>query len=632
MKTVLFLAFILLAQVPLKAQGKDQAELKEYFFDAEFFFAQEEYPDALYDYMELYNNGFSEHANINYRMGICYLNIPGQKEKSISHLLEAVKDVSKKYSESNFKQKSAPYDTYLFLGNAYRVNNRLSEAMVAYNQYKEIAGTAEEIKYADQQISACNTALRFMNDPLRIRLTNLGDSVNGNADNFKGVISGDGKTLLYMNELPFYDAVYFSRFRENGWSSPINITPLLQSDGDQYVTSVSYDGKQLFLTKEDAFNSDIYVSRFENGKWSKSLPLTGQNINTKYWESHASISKDGKTLYFTSNRKDGVGDMDIYVTKLQVGSQWGLPVNLGAAINTPLNEDTPFITENDSMLYFSSQGHENMGGYDIFVSKLNASGQWSKPENIRYPINTTDDDLFFYPWDNARVGYISLIREGGFGKADIYAVQPDNDKPLPVILAEFYEKHEKPAAPALAEIKPSDTPITPIIPVSPVTPVSPEPAQPSEPAQPAQPVVQANPKEIELDPVYFAFDNFQLNDAGKKQLDIVYQLLKDYPVVHVRLIGHADAKGPADYNLKLSEKRAAAVMRYFTGKGIETGRMETRGMGEKNFAAINSNTDGSDNPEGRRLNRRVEYEIIGADDTLIIIRTPSIPENLKFKE
>jgi outer membrane protein OmpA-like peptidoglycan-associated protein len=620
MKTVLFIVFIIIAQMPLRAQQKDQAELKEYFFDAEYFFAEEEYTDALYDYMELFNNGFKENANINYRMGICYLNIPGQKEKAISHLLEAVKNVSKKYSESNFKQKTAPFDAYLFLGNAYRVNNLLSQAIEAYKKYEEVAATAEEIKFANQQITACNTALRFMDNPVQVKLTNLGDSVNDNADNFKGVVSGDGKTLLYMNELPFYDAVYFSRYTPKGWSSPVNITPQLQSDGDQYVASVTYDGMRLFLTKEDAFNSDFYVSDFVAGKWSKSVPLSGPDINTKFWESHASISKDGKTLYFTSNRKDGIGDMDIYVSKLQNNGQWGSPVNLGTTVNTTLNEDTPFITGNDSMLYFSSQGHENMGGYDIFVSKLKASGQWSEPENLRYPINTTDDDLFFYPWNNGQVGYISLIREGGHGMKDIYAVQPDDAKPLDILLAEFFEKSEKPLAIPLVAVIPAETPAEPTTPAIPVLDIT------------AEPVPAATPNEIQLDPVYFDFDNFLLSDAGKKQVDKLVQLLTDYPVARVMLMGHADAKGPAEYNLKLSEKRAEAVMNYITGKGIESMRIETKGLGEKNFAAINSNPDGTDNPEGRKLNRRVEYEIIGSNNTVIIIRMPAIPETLKIRE
>jgi|WetSurSiteA1Bulk_404760.scaffolds.fasta_scaffold00121_4 outer membrane protein OmpA-like peptidoglycan-associated protein len=631
MKTAVFLAILLLLQSPVPAQEKDQAELKEYFLDAEFFFAEEEYPDALTDYMELYNNGYSGNANINYRMGICYLNMPGQKDKAINHLLEAVKDVSSKYKES-IKQKTAPVDAYLFLGNAYRVNNQLDKAIGSYNKYKELAGSAEELKYADQQIAACNIAIQFISDPLRIRMTNLGDSVNGNSSNFKAVVSGDGKTLLYMNELPFYDAVYFCRYTPGGWSAPVNITPQIQSDGDQYVSSVSFDGTQLYLTREDPFNSDIYVSNYSNGKWSRSVPVQGQDINTKYWESHASIAADGKTLYFTSNRKDGIGEMDIYKSQLLSNGQWGMPVNLGTTVNTALNEDTPFITANDSLLYFSSQGHKNMGGYDVFLSKLGPSGQWSNPENVRYPVSTTDDDLFYYPWYNGKVGYVSAIRNGGFGKEDIYALQPEGDRPLPEMLADFFKSQEKPVTPVVAAVIPSESPVTPEPQVIPETPVPPEtPVTPVTP-QPLPPALPAIPKEIELAPVYFAFDNFQLNDAGKQELDQVSRIMKDYPVIRVKLVGHADAKGPAEYNLKLSEKRANAVMQYLVSKGIEKNRLETLGLGEKNFAAINSNPDGSDNPEGRRLNRRVEYEIIGQDESVILIKMPPVPEHLKPRE
>jgi len=646
MRTVLSLFIIFLVQFSVSAQQKTTEELKELFNDAEFFFAQEAYADALYDYDELYNNGFNEIANINYKIGICYLNIPGEKEKSIDFLLEAVKDISKKYNESSIKQKSAPIDAYLFLGNAYRVNNKLSDAISAYTKYKELAGTSEEINYADQQIAACNTALRYMVNPKRIRMTNLGDSVNGTSSNYKGVVSGNGRVLLYMNELPFYHAVYFSKYTDHGWSAPVNITPQIQSDGDQFVTSVSYDGTQLILTREDAFNSDLYVSRFADGQWSRSVPLAGEDINTKYWESHASLSKDGKTLYFTSNRKDGSGDMDIYVSKVQPGGSWGKPVNLGPGINTALNEDTPFITENDSMLFFSSQGHENIGGYDIFVSRLDASGQWSKPENLGYPVSTTDDDLFYYPWNNDQVGFISRISDGGFGKEDLYALQPYDNDDLEDVLAEFFLVNE----PATMELtSPAKTPVQDVpaepkepaeepFPAAETLPAVPadttEPSEPDKPLETTQPAekIPPSPKEIELEPVYFAFDNFVLDEDGRKQLEKVHGYLTQYPVARIRLIGHADAKGPAEYNLKLSEKRAGTARDYLTQLGMDQSRVEIMGMGEKNFAAINSNTDGTDNPEGRRLNRRVEYELIGTDNTVIIIRMKPIPENLKYRK
>jgi outer membrane protein OmpA-like peptidoglycan-associated protein len=644
MKTVLFLVFLLLLQVPLPAQEKEQIDLKEYFLDAEYFLAQEEYMDALHDYLELYNNGYKENANINYRIGICYLNIPGQKDKAIDFLLEALKSVSPKYKESSIKQTNAPVDAYLYLGNAYRVNNQLSKAIETYTHYKELAGQSEEIKFADQQITACNTAIRFMDNPLKVRITNLGDSINGTSSNYKAVVSEDGLTMAYMNELPFYKAVYVSHYTEKGWSAPVNITPQIQSDGDQYVTSISSDGTQLYLTREDAFNSDIYISHFQKGKWTKSEPVNGQDINTKYWESHASISHNGKTLYFTSNRKDGFGEMDIYKSKLQENGQWGSPVNLGNVINTNLNEDTPFITESDSILYFSSQGHENMGGYDIFRSKLGASGQWSSPENIGYPCNTTDDDLFYYPWHNARVAYASLIRPEGLGKEDVYAIQPAEDKPLPELLADILQP-AKTNAPAVAEITVAAVPVQPApsqtVPAQPspvqATPVQPVPSEKPVAAKPevTPPVNEQpslTPREFELNPIYFAFDHFQLTREGEVQLDKVLRLMNDNPSIHVKLVGHADAKGTAEYNLMLSEKRASTAMQYLVTRGVQSQRLSSTGIGEKNFAAINSNPDGTDNPEGRQLNRRVEYEITGKDDNIISVKLPPVPDHLKIRK
>jgi outer membrane protein OmpA-like peptidoglycan-associated protein len=618
MKPVFLLAFILLSTGFSFSQEKTSGEIKELFNDAEFFFAQEEYSDALIDYVDLYNNGYKENANINYRIGICYLNLAGQKEKAIPYLLEAVKNVSKKYNESSLKQKTVPFDAYLFLGNAYRVNNRLNDAISAYTRYKELTGTADGVEYANQQISACNTAIRYMSNPLNIRFTNLGDSVNTNSSNFKGVVSGDGKTLLFMNEMPFYNAVFFSKYINGGWSSPINITPQIQSDGDQYVSSVSYDGTQLILTREDAFNSDLYQSSYDKGFWSRAIPLQGTDINTKFWESHGSLSRDGKTLYFTSNRKDGLGGMDLYISKLQDNGHWGKPVNPGSVINTPLNEDTPFITENDSLLYFSSQGHETMGGYDFFVSRLNTEQQWTAPVNIGYPLNTTDDDLFLYPWNNARIIYTSRIEKEGFGKEDLFAATKGDDKDLNEILASFFGATETMvAANKIDTVAEQSKEIKTEVVEQPVK-------------QPVEEVAAAI-REVLIDPVYFAFDHFQLNEAGKKQLESIALLLKEHSSARVKLIGHADAKGPADYNMKLSVKRALTTYDYLVSLGISPDRIEHSGMGEKDFVAINNNPDGSDNPEGRKLNRRVSYEIIGINNSYIWIRVSPIPEDLKIK-
>lgn len=644
MKKVNLIPFLLLSVLQLTGQTVDKSELKEYFLDAEFFFAQEEYYDALYDYMELYNNGYRDNANINYRMGICYLNIPGQKDKSISFLNVATNTVTTKYKSGSFKETSAPIDAWLFLGNAYRVNNQIDKAIEVYTQYKSLTKSAGEIQYADQQIAACKLAIQFMNEPLAIRKTNLGPPVNTNSSNFKAVVSGDGRKLVYMNELPFYDAVYFSAFTDHAWTEPVNITPQIESDGDQYVSSLSFDGSTLYLTKESNFDCDIMISRFENDKWTKSVPLGG-NINTKYWESHASVSNNGKTLYFTSNRKGGPGSMDIFIARLNELGQWGEPVAIGETINTVLNEDTPFITDNDSLLYFSSQGHITMGGYDIFCSKLLPAGEWSEPENLKYPISTTDDDLFYYPWHNGKIGYFSVYDKDGIGKEDIYAFQTASDKTYAEVLAELVKDENPPFVPevtALTEEKPvSDT--APAVLEELAEQVQAEPpaitgVQTGDESKPetqtekmAKEITDERISEIVLNPVYFAFDNFQLSETGISELKKLADLMQTIPESTLKLFGYADAIGTAEYNTILSEKRAVVAMKFMISLGIAAKRLSAIGLGETNFVAINKNPDGTDNPEGRRLNRRIEFEIWGIDTDKIMIVRPAIPENLRYK-
>ena len=183
--------------------------------------------------------------------------------------------------------------------------------------------------------------------------------------------------------------------------------------------SLSNDGNELYLFKDDSHDGNIYVTRFIDGRWMPMKKLN-ENINTKYYETHASISSDGKRLYFTSNRKGGFGDQDIYVSEREGGDNWGPAQNLGNAINTSMNENTPFITTDGLTLFFSSEGHNNMGGYDVFYSQKKDDGTWSDPINLGYPINTTDDDLFYSPIGDGSRGLIALFEKEGLGEQDIY--------------------------------------------------------------------------------------------------------------------------------------------------------------------------------------------------------------------
>ena len=207
-----FTCIFFVANISFAQRSESEIALREYFADAEFFLTQEFYIDALSDFLQVYRRGYQENANINYRIGICYLNIPGQKHKSIEYFEKAKASVSAKYRESSLKEENAPIDVYLYLGNAYRVNDRLEEAIQSYNEYKDLLPDDEKnlLEYVNQQIEACNIATEFMNSPVDVEFVNLGPGINMSNENYKAVVSGDESTLVYMHKLPFYDAIYFS--------------------------------------------------------------------------------------------------------------------------------------------------------------------------------------------------------------------------------------------------------------------------------------------------------------------------------------------------------------------------------------------------------------------------------------
>jgi outer membrane protein OmpA-like peptidoglycan-associated protein/tetratricopeptide (TPR) repeat protein len=624
-------------------RSESEIALREYFIDAEFFLTQEFYADALNDYLQVYKRGYKDNANVNYRIGICYLEIPGQKSKSIEYLEKASASASLKYKESSLNEKYAPIDVFLYLGNAYRVNNRLEDAIKAYKKYSELLPEDEENlhQYANKQIEACNIAMEFMSKPVGLEFKNIGGNINSSNEDYNAVVSGDGSTLVYMHKLPFYDAIYISKMKDGIWSRPDNITPQIMSDGNQYVTDISFDGKTIFLSVEDEFNSDIYISRYFDNRWSASEPIKSE-INTKYWESHASISDDGNTLYFTSNRAGGIGNMDIYMaTKDALGNF--INVQNIKELNTELNEDTPFVTSDEKTIYFSSQGYANMGGYDIFISKKGNDGNWTFPENIGYPISTTDDDLFYFPWDKGEEAYIARIFDEGFGATDIYQLIFPSET-----LQAFAEKAaDEEIIPSTAGTEKSETIVptqedqsafiesqkdTTIIETASNEVSGKSETEPIKVEQKIAEVVKAETKSIEITPVFFEFDKSQITIAGKAELDKLVLLLNENINIHIELQGFADALGPDTYNLSLSERRAMAVMKYLISRGAAADRLKAIGKGETGFIASNTKPDGSDNPEGRKYNRRVEFEITGIDsNTLMIKRIDPVPKDLKIQ-
>lgn len=584
---------LLLILLPVQIYSQEYQEiLRNIFFDAEYYLMEESYPDALIEYQKLYTRGYKDNANINYRMGICYLNLPGEKDKSVPYLTTAARNTTTRYKEGIFSESKAAIDVFLYLGNAYRISNELDRAIEAYNKYKELIGDKESemLSYADQQITACNNARTAMENPVYFVRSHTGEGINGTTSDYNPVVSEDEETMVYMTSLKFYNAINMTTKAEGEWSAPVNITPEIQTDGDQHVNCLSPDGKEMYLNKEDNFNSDIYYSKFENNQWIPSEPL-GKKINTKYWESHASISPDGKELLLTSNRKDSYGGMDIYISSLDDDGEWSEPVNLGDTINTELNEDNPFISSDGKRLYFSSQGHYNIGGYDVFYAERQADGSWGNPVNLGYPLNTTDDDLFYMPLGEGKIAYQAIFDDENIGSRDIYRFK-------------IFDTEEE----YLAAI----TPPEPIIPVD-TTPVV-------VPVEPARIYV--------LNPVYFGFDKYSVASETRATLNEVIQAMDAIPELNIEVVGHTDSKGSDTYNMGLSRRRAEKVVEFLIQSGVDKERITSSGAGETEPVARNTNPNGSDSPAGRKMNRRVEFRILTPDVPNIKAAEINVPDEL----
>ncbi len=658
MKNKLFSLIFLL--ISLSAFPQNQKDIKEAFLDGEYFLAYDEYIDALPFYKKVYDVN-PENANINYKMGLCYLNIPGKKDQAIPHFLKAVTNVSPDYKEGNYKEVAAPVDAYFFLGNAYQIQNNLVDAEKNYKIYLGYLDPSDttNINFVNQNILSCQYASEIIENRVYFELKNIGKVINTASNDYDAVISGDGTTLVYISSLKFYDAIFYSKKNSNGeWGFPINITPDIKSDGDYYPTGISYKGDSLLLSRNDNFNSDLYISVIKDGQWTPADKL-GSNINSKFWESHASFSKDGQTIFFTSNRSGGHGGLDIYKTVKQSDGTWGKPVNLGSTINSQFNEETPFISDDMKTLFFSSQGHKTMGGFDIFSSELGTDGQWKEPQNIGYPINSTDDDLFFIPIDNGIGGYFSFA--GGnpnYGMNDIYYLNIFSDKnPRTVeirgrvILAgDMSDKPVKVSIQGGSANSPvvkstvtqngnfvftSNVPGTYNMKIESDGYIS-ETRSFNLPSNYSLGEIVLNselsrvePEKVLLKNVYFGFASSKISSEEAQKLNHIVSILNENANFSIEVAGFTDALGPASYNKILSEKRAKAVSDFLMKKGIDAKRVVIKGYGETNFIAINKKPDGSDAPEGRKYNRRVEFHITSGDKIFII--ESEVPSSLKNK-
>jgi hypothetical protein len=381
---------------------------------------------------------------INYRAGLCILYLNQNKKSALPYFQTA--------SESNIE------DSWYYLGMMYHLNTDFEKAIVCFNQYKKQKGEKTfDLAEVDRQIQTVKTAKELIQNPKIVIIQNIGSVINTEYPEYVPLISADEEIMIFTSRRKgstgglldpygaYFEDVYISRKTNGEWSSPFSISDNINTPSHDACVALSADGENLIIyrTNEDLTGGDLYISKFDGLDWTKPEKL-GPTINTSGLEPSASISSDNNTLYFSSNRPGGYGGKDIYkVVKLPNG-EWSKAQNLGPMVNTPLDDDSPFIHPDGKTLYFSSKGHINMGGYDIFKSILDDNGEWSVPENLGSPINTVEDDIFFVMGVNGDVGYYSSTKDGGYGSADIYKITfPEDEFELQVLKGAILNNSDK---------------------------------------------------------------------------------------------------------------------------------------------------------------------------------------------
>lgn len=400
--------------------------------EADKLYGKKQYQKAIDLYLEALNAN-PDDASLNLKAGLSYLY---SETKS-----KAAKYISKAYRLNPKINDEIDYH----LGIAFQNTNEFMKAIEHFEQFKKIKKKLADI--ADKKIAECRIADSLSHYELNVIIENASGKVNTPFHDYAPIISGDGNTLIFTSnrtenekekkEGTNYEDIYISRKTGNDWEPAKKISSNINNVYNDAAASLSPDGKTLFLYYEEGAG-DIYVSRLEGNDWTKPTPLN-KNINTgQFWETSASMSADGKKLYFASNRPGGAGELDLYVSELDGKGSWGKAVNLGTAINTPENEDSPFIHPDNVTLYFSSDGHPSLGNSDIFISEFR-NNKWQKPENLGWPINTWEYDGFFTISADKKKGYYSTLKEGGMGDSDIYSItflEPKfKPKPKPVVVA-----------------------------------------------------------------------------------------------------------------------------------------------------------------------------------------------------
>ena len=634
----------------LPAFGQKGKAYEKDFYDGNYHLLYGQAENSLPYFTKLASD-FPGNANLNYKAGLSHLKIPGSGKLAIPYLEKAALKTSKKYRPASHRERNAPIEAILYLGRAYRKDNHLNKAIETLKTYQE-SFTAESSQHTEaaRQISMCENALAMMQEPVMeipspIPVVNIGNN------NYNPCLSGDGRVLVFMSKRDYYTGIFMSRKTNRGWTTPSNITAQIESDGSYECVSLSHGGNTLILSHGEQNQKDLYFSKFDAGRWTRAQPLPGE-VNSRWNEPYAFLSPDGKEIVFSSNRPGGFGGHDLYRAVTDTTGSWVSPVNLGKTVNTPFDELAPLYAPG-RILYFSSDGHSTMGGLDVFMTQYEGQ-DWSIPSNPGYPVNTTDDDYLFVPTRDEAYGILARFQEPG-NRSLLWFLSPEEilpEKPLTTVFVNLQGLQEAQAEDLRLFIVGGDGQDTLMAEPGPsgrvsfnISPGRYHISARGSGIRPVDKTLEVNEDDTALEiivgiermpvdplwimPVFFGFDKHTLDSGSEKILDQLVLLLKEYPELRLVIQGHTDAIGPDEYNQRLSERRALTVRKYLVEQDLSPDRFETKGFGKNKPVAVNRKPDGKDSPEGRKLNRRVDFALLPSPYPFIRYKEPDIPPGLK---
>ncbi len=612
------------------------------FKGATTFFQEKRYSDAL-DYVNKalsYDPNFVE----------AYL-LKGQIAQDQNDIDEALKSYHKAAEVNpDFYPK-----IYFKMATLEQKEGYFSQALKDYKTYAVRLDADPTLrKIIERNVDICDFAAKQIANPVPFDPKNLGPNINSDFDEIVNTISVDDQTLVITQRKYKKSAQTGKRISnitedfmtservESGVWGMIRALTDFNSEGNEGAMSISPDGKLRVYAacgrKEGYGSCDLYYSELKRGRWSQPRNM-GEGVNTRWWETNSTISSDGKTIYFVSNRKGGFGKADIWKVTKQADGMWGNAVNLGRKINTSGMEMTPYIHPDGKTLYFASEGHIGMGGSDLYVTRMNEKGEWSEPVNLGYPINTKENEMGIVINAAGDLAYISADREDGFGGFDVYSfdlypeVRPTavtymrgmvRDVETKQALEAHFELVNLETGKRIASSK-SDAvkgDFMMIIPADARLSLTVEKngylfysdnffvkAGDYTNIKPFLKNVDLSPikagKRIVLKNVFFDSRSYSLKSESTIELNNLYDLLKRNAKLRIEIGGYTDDIGDDNYNMRLSKNRANAVLNFLVNKGIDKSRLSAKGYGETHPVGDNT-TD-----EGRAQNRRTEIKVIG---------------------